>query len=127
MCLATFERRNPAAAHAAAAATAVTALSLLFPSETAAWNGWCSAPAAMLARSFCATLAIFLSSGCQPPSKPHVPKPPDPKPGPQADGYVTIQPEVTVSKSAEVHPLPEVVVGENEDVMASILAIPPGR
>jgi hypothetical protein len=41
--------------------------------------------------------------------------------------YVTIAPEVSVSKTAEQAQLKQAALDPDEDVMAEILAIPPGR
>ena len=46
---------------------------------------------------------------------------------PIAADYRTIQPEVSLSRTAQEAHLKEVSVDPNADVMAEILAIPPGR
>jgi len=40
---------------------------------------------------------------------------------------VTIAPDVSVSRNAEPTPLRQAALDEHADVMAEILAIPPGR
>ena len=46
---------------------------------------------------------------------------------PAAQEYVTVLPSVSVSKTAERAELKQAALDPNEDVMAEILAIPPGR
>ncbi|HYQ16531.1 MAG TPA: hypothetical protein VEQ58_12260 [Polyangiaceae bacterium] len=41
--------------------------------------------------------------------------------------YVTIQPDVSVSRTAQPAELRQATLDEHADVMAEILAIPPGR
>ena len=41
--------------------------------------------------------------------------------------YLTVYPEVSVSRTAQEAELKQAAVDPNEDVMAEILAIPPGR
>ena len=72
-----------------------------------------------------AIVTASLLFGCHRPPAPHVPKPASP--AANADGYVTIRPEVTISATPATKPVEPVKVDENEDIMASILAIPPGR
>lgn len=45
---------------------------------------------------------------------------------PAASDYVTVAPSVSVSKTAEEAPQKQASLAPNEDVMAEILAIPPG-
>jgi hypothetical protein len=44
-----------------------------------------------------------------------------------ADGYRTIRPDVSVSRTAEPTVVRSAALEERADVMAEILAIPPGR
>jgi hypothetical protein len=46
---------------------------------------------------------------------------------PQAAGYLTIAPEVSVSRTASEYEAKQETLDPNADVMAEILAIPPGR
>ena len=46
---------------------------------------------------------------------------------PQATGYLTIAPDVSVSRSAREYEAKQETLDPNADVMAEILAIPPGR
>jgi hypothetical protein len=78
-----------------------------------------------LGQWYSAILTASLLFACGGPHPPHAPKPPNP--AAESDGYVTIRPEVTVSAVPKMHPVEPAKVDENEDVMASILAIPPGR
>jgi hypothetical protein len=48
-------------------------------------------------------------------------------PEPQASGYLTIAPEVSVSRTARDYEAKQEALDPNADVMAEILAIPPGR
>jgi hypothetical protein len=41
--------------------------------------------------------------------------------------YLTVYPEVTVSRTAQEAELKQAAIDPNEDVMAEILAIPPGH
>jgi hypothetical protein len=59
---------------------------------------------------------------CSKPDKP--PRPPLP-PTPADAGYKLITPEVSTNKPSE--PTAPTPIDENEDIMASILSIPPGR
>jgi hypothetical protein len=60
--------------------------------------------------------------GCGSPPQPHSP----PSPLPATSEYVTITPDVSTypPEAAPTEPAP---LDDHEDVMASILAIPPGR
>jgi hypothetical protein len=55
------------------------------------------------------------------------PRVPSPPPGPKASGYLTISPDVSVSRSAREYEAKQETLDPNADVMAEILAIPPGR
>jgi hypothetical protein len=69
-----------------------------------------------------ASLALACSTTRPPPQAP--PSHADAKAG---DDYVTIVPYVTVSKNAEDSQEPRAELGAGPDVMAEILAIPPGN
>ena len=56
------------------------------------------------------------------------PRVPSASPRPSAtDEYVTLVPSVSVSKAPEPRPEKQAALDPNEDVMAEILAIPPGK
>lgn len=66
-----------------------------------------------------ASLLLFGCSSAAPPAKSAA--------APVRQEYVTVIPSVSVSKSAEHAELKQAALDPNEDVMAEILAIPPGR
>ena len=58
----------------------------------------------------------------------HTPAPLAPPRAPTEEpDYVTIEPDVSLSKTAQETELKQAAVDPNADVMAEILAIPPGR
>jgi hypothetical protein len=78
--------------------------------------------AAAMFRCLTCSAAASLVFACAPAAK-------TPPATPQAldNGYLTIEPEVSVSRSAQPAIAKNVALDERSDVMAEILAIPPGR
>jgi hypothetical protein len=67
--------------------------------------------------------AACLLAGCSSVTPPTVPA----APRPLTNEYVTIAPDVSVSRTAQPAELEQATLDEHADVMAEILAIPPGR
>jgi hypothetical protein len=70
-----------------------------------------------------ASLALACSSHLSPPPRAAV----APAPAQAEPAYVTIQPDVSVSETARETELKSAALDPGADVMAEILAIPPGR
>ena len=76
-----------------------------------------------LRRLSCAVASASALLACGHSATPHVAAPPlDPK----STGYLTIAPEVSVSRSAREYEAKQETLDPDADVMAEILAIPPG-
>jgi hypothetical protein len=74
----------------------------------------------MLTRLVGSAIAASLLFACAPAASP--------APPPRLDGgYLVIQPDVSVSRNARPAIAKNVTVDERADIMAEILAIPPGR
>jgi hypothetical protein len=88
------------------------------------WNSSCKAPPSMLlSRLTLLAIPASLLLACA-----HTPAPQAPPPALTEDpGYITIVPDVSLSKTAQEAELKQAAVDPNADVMAEILAIPPGR
>ncbi len=80
------------------------------------------------------SIAIGLTLGCAHSAAPPSSVAPSLGPPPvaagyfsRAPGYVTISPEVTVSRNAQPFTAKPATLDEHADVMAEILALPPGQ
>lgn len=78
----------------------------------------------MLTRLACSATAASLLFACAPAAGP---QPATATTRPLDSDYLTIRPDVSVSRNAQPALAKQVAVDPNADVMAEILAIPPGR
>ena len=76
-----------------------------------------------LRRVSCIVVSATLLLACGHAATPRVASP---AADPKASGYLTIAPEVSVSRSAREYQAKQESLDPNADVMAEILAIPPG-
>jgi hypothetical protein len=84
-----------------------------------------SAGRMLLARLPCAVITASLLLACGHSAAPPV-SVPSPPPSPPAAAYLVIAPDVSVSRTAAEYQAKQESVDANSDVMAEILAIPPG-
>jgi hypothetical protein len=83
-----------------------------------------SAAGMLLRRLPCALICSSLLLACGQAAAPRSASAPV---GPAAPGYLTIAPDVSVSRTARPYEAKQEALDPNADVMAEILAIPPGR
>jgi len=87
----------------------------------------CAPPMTRLHSLGWVSITLGLLSGCgRAAAPPPRIEPPEPS-APVASDYVTINPEVSVSRSAEPFEPTQPELDAQADVMAEILALPPGR
>jgi hypothetical protein len=78
----------------------------------------------LLRRSLCAVISVSSLLACGHATAPRAASSPRTSP---PSGYLTIAPDVSVSRSARAYEAKQETVDPEADVMAEILAIPPGR
>jgi len=74
----------------------------------------------------CTVICASSLLACAHATPPHLNTPPT-STSPSTAGYLTIAPDVSVSRSAAAYEAKQEALDPNANVMAEILAIPPGR